>query len=220
MNLCIIPARGGSKRIPRKNIKLFCGQPIIKYALFSACSCGLFDEKIISTDDEEIRNMFPDYVPFMRSPQAANDFATLVDVINDVLKNLKVRYEDICVIYPTALAVDSDTIIKFKKVFDESGADCVFSVKKYSHPIERAFRQHDKWLTMNEPAHMFTRTQDLPQWYYDVGQIYWIKTDSFINQQKIFMAKKLGIELDAIDIDTPEEWTRAEKEYISRNCEI
>ena len=220
MNLCIIPARGGSKRIPRKNVKLFCGQPIIKYALAAACACDLFDEKIISTDDAEIRNMFPDYVPFMRSPEASNDYATLADVIMDVLKNIKKNYDNICVIYPTAVAVDPDVIIRFKKVFDESDADCVFAVKKYTHPIERAFRTFDKWLVMNDPSHQFTRTQDLPQWYHDIGQIYWIKTDSFRAYRKIFMPKKLGIELDAIDIDTPEDWARAEKDYISRNCDI
>lgn len=219
MNLCIIPARGGSKRIPRKNVKPFCNRPIIDYAFLAAQESGLFERIVVSTDDAEIKAMFSDNA-LDRSEEAATDTATLVDVLNDVCDKVGINYESMCVIYPTALSVTAPVVREFKNAFDAAEADCVFAVKKYSHPIERAFRQCDNWLVMNKEDHMFTRTQDLPQWYYDVGQIYWIKTDSFLKYNKIFMPRTLGIELDAIDIDTEADWMEAEHKYILDNCEI
>jgi N-acylneuraminate cytidylyltransferase len=217
-NLCVIPARGGSKRIPRKNVKEFCGWPIINYPTNQVIASNLFSNNIIvSSDDREILSFARHYNlnTFRRSEKTASDTATLTEVINEVIDYLKTTSElpdCICCILPTAVFVTKEDLINSYKLL--SGNDSVVSVVKYNHPIERAFGINtDGQLTMMWPKYEFSRTQDLLPSYHDAGQFYWLNVESFIKQQKIFMDKSAGYQIDAIDIDNEGDWQLAELKY-------
>jgi pseudaminic acid cytidylyltransferase len=222
-NLCIIPARGGSKRIPRKNIKEFLGKPIIAYSIQAAIDSNLFDEVMVSTDDEEIREIALKYgakVPFLRSETNANDFATTAAVINEVLEVYKTRNKlfKYCIcIYPTAPFVSSNLLIKAFKKLKKDKLDAVFSVLKYGFPIQRAMKinKEDK-VEMIDVSKINARSQDLESSFHDAGQFYALNVSAFIKNQK-FWTNNTGCieinELEAQDIDTETDWKLAELKY-------
>ena len=217
-NLCIIPARGGSKRIPRKNIKDFLGKPIIAYSIEVALESGLFDEVMVSTDDKEIAEVATSYgakVPFMRSKEASNDFATLADVIDDVKASYKAinkSFDYICCILPTAPFVTVRMLNEGYKYLKESGADSVKPIVRFSYPIQRAIRiNKDGLLEMIQSEHAKTRSQDLETAYHDAGLFYWM---NFVKGMK--GVRKSGFEIpesQVQDIDTEEDWQIAEFKY-------
>ena len=222
-NLAIIPARGGSKRIPRKNIKHFSGKPIIAYSIEAALKSELFDEVMVSTDDAEIAEIAKHYgakVPFLRSSKNANDHATTIDVITEVIEayeNLEKTYEFACCIYPTAPFVTIDKLKTSFKLLKSRGLDTVFPVIQYSFPVQRAMRVFkNDVIRMIQPEHMNSRSQDLEPTYHDAGQFYWLNTSKIIQQKKLWTDATGFIEiteLEAQDIDTETDWKIAELKY-------
>tara|TARA_B110000879_G_scaffold103590_1_gene139806 strand:- start:5705 stop:6400 length:696 start_codon:yes stop_codon:yes gene_type:complete len=222
-NLCIIPARGGSKRIPKKNIKHFLGKPIIAYSIQVAIDSHLFDEVIVSTDDKEIAVIAKEYgakVPFLRSEKNANDFATTVDVILEVLDNYKRQaksFDNICCIYPTAPFVSIKKLSKCLDILKSKSLDSVFPIIQYGFPVQRSMKIFQEDLVrMIQPGHIDTRTQDLEPTYHDAGQFYWLKTDKILLQKKLWTNSSGFIvvsELEAQDIDTETDWKIAELKY-------
>ena len=222
-NLCIIPARGGSKRIPKKNIKHFLGKPIIAYSIQVAIDSHLFDEVIVSTDDKEIAVIAKEYgakVPFLRSEKNANDFATTVDVILEVLDNYKRQaksFDNICCIYPTAPFVSIKKLSKCLDILKSKSLDSVFPIIQYGFPVQRSMKIFQEDLVrMIQPGHIDTRTQDLEPTYHDAGQFYWLKTDKILLQKKLWTNSTGFIvvsELEAQDIDTETDWKIAELKY-------
>ena len=242
-SLAIITARGGSKRIPRKNIKEFCGKPIIAYSIEAALKSGAFDTVMVSTDDEEIAEIARKYgaeVPFMRSEATSNDTATTSDVLIEVLNAYEERGEKFDVaacIYPTAPFITADRLreavemLEGKRAGNEADvadaekgevitdADTVIPVVRYSYPPQRAYEIRDGYLEFRAPEYMDTRSQDLTPWYHDAGQFYVFKTDSFLKTRRITAGKILPMEIpetEVQDIDTAEDWKLAELKYSMR----
>lgn len=220
-NIAIIPARGGSKRIPRKNIKPFMGKPIIAYSIEAALRSGLFDEVMISTDDEEIAEVSRRYgakVPFMRSAETSNDYAGTADVILEVLKMYKEQgreFDTVCCIYPTAPFVTADRLIEaYSKL--TGGIDSVFTCVAYSYPVQRSLHIVDGKICMVYPEYAASRSQDLEPIYHDAGQFYAARTSSFI-QERTFWGKNTASlvlsELEVQDLDTLTDWALAEMKY-------
>ncbi|WP_239650462.1 pseudaminic acid cytidylyltransferase [Anaerovibrio lipolyticus] len=181
----IITARGGSKRIPKKNIKDFCGKPIIAYSIEAALESNLFDEVMVSTDSEEIAEVAKRYgakVPFMRSEKNSDDYATTDDVLQEVIskyEKLGQSFDTMCCIYPTAPFVTGDNLKQAHKVFATSEADMLESVVKFSFPPQRAFVLRDGQLEYRYPECAPMRSQDLEDWYHDAGQFYFYDVDKF-----------------------------------------
>lgn len=221
-SLAIITARGGSKRIPRKNIKDFLGSPIIKYSIDAALGAGCFDEVMVSTDDDEIAEVakkFGAAIPFKRSVNASNDYATSAEVILEVLFSYKkqgVEFEYVCCIYPTAPFI---TALKLRKAYDmlvNSNATSVLPVVKFGFPILRSFKIEDGLVKMNWPEYMSSRSQDLPEAFHDCGQFYFLKTVNFIHEKKLFTSNAIPFEMpesEVQDIDNEEDWKIAEIKY-------
>jgi pseudaminic acid cytidylyltransferase len=222
-NICIIPARGGSKRIPRKNIKNFLGKPIIAYSISVALNSGLFEEVMVSTDDTEIANIAIELgasVPFLRSLKNSNDFATTFDVIEEVVNNYKEigrEFENICCIYPCAPFVAEK---KIKDTYDTLLAQCfdtVFPVIKYGFPIQRSLQMNDiGQINFIYPEHALTRSQDLPPSFHDAGQFYWLNVKACMNKKMIVTTNTGSLEiseLEAHDIDNEIDWKIAELKY-------
>ncbi len=221
-NLLIIPARGGSKRIHQKNIKLFLNKPIISYSIKSAIESKLFDEIMVSTDDEKVVEIAKKHgasVPFMRSDKTANDFAVIADVIIEVLDNYKklgIEFDNFCVLFATAPFV---TPVRLKEGFElltKKGFDSVFPVLKYSYPIQRALKIENDKLSMINPENYLKRSQDLMPTYHDSGQFYWMTTKEFYKQKTLFSKNAGAIilsEMEVQDIDTLEDWEVAEIKY-------
>lgn len=221
-NLAIIPARGGSKRIPRKNIKLFLGKPIIAYSIEAALKSELFEEVMVSTDDEEIAKIASDYgakVPFLRNNDTANDFAVLADVVQEVVSSYKKQnkiFDNICCILPTAPFVKSNKIIEAYKKLTDNKFDSVFPVLEYSFPIQRSLKINDDKVSMVWSENLNARSQDLEPRYHDSGQFYWLKYTAFSVGKKLFTDNSGAIvisELHAQDIDTETDWKLAEIKY-------
>jgi len=220
--LAIITARGGSKRIPRKNVKLFLGHPIIKYSIDAAIRSECFDEIMVSTDDEEIANIAIECgasVPFTRSQKNADDHSTTADVLEEVLNKyteLGKTYDYACCIYPTAPFITAE---KLKTAFEkllETGADSVIPVVRYSFPIQRSFKIENGFARMNWPEFQNTRSQDLAPAYHDCGQFYFLKTNAFIKNKKLFTDLTVPVEMpesEVQDIDNEEDWKIAEIKY-------
>lgn len=227
--LCVIPARGGSKRIPRKNIKLFCGKPAISYSISTAIESGLFDKVIVSTEDQEIAAIAESFgaeVPFMRSAKAADDFATTTDVLIEVLQNLAnigEQFSEVCCIYPTAVLLKSKILKAGHQKLQENETNVVFPVLEYATPIQRALkRDKEGWTVFANPYFASTRTQDLAPHYLDAGMWYWFKTTEFLKKKQLLAGKVKSIVIDeteAQDIDTLSDWTMAEIKYqiLNRN---
>ena len=220
--LAIITARGGSKRIPRKNIKLFSGFPIIKYSIDAALNSGCFDEVMVSTDDNEIAEIavkFGAIVPFYRSPETSNDHAMTADVIREVLIEYRKRntfFNYACCIYPTAPFISSDKIKRGYEYLLDSDADSAVPVVRFSYPIQRALKIENGLLEMIWPENLNKRSQDLIPAYHDSGQFYWLKVDSFLKHGLLFNEKTVPIEIpesEVQDIDNEEDWKIAEMKY-------
>ena len=221
-SIAIITARGGSKRIPRKNIKEFLGKPIIAYTIEAAIASNMFDQVMVSTDDDEIAEIAKKYgamVPFMRSEKTSNDFATTADVLNEVIdeyKKLGESFEYMCCLYPTAPFVTPDAIGQAMKILEDNGADTVLPVVKFSFPPQRGVVMKDGYLTPKYPECMPMRSQDLEPVYHDAGQFYCMKVSSFLEQGKVVMDKTMPYmqdDMNVQDIDTPEDWAIAEVKY-------
>ena len=221
-NLAIIPARGGSKRIPKKNIKPFLGKPIIAYSIEAALKSNLFDEVIVSTDDVSIAEIAKNIgasVPFLRTEKNADDYATLADVINEVLisyKKIGQEFETVCCVLPTAPFVSSVKLKEAFKKFMNDKLDTVFPVIEFSYPIQRALRFEKTTIEMVEEQYLNSRSQDLENRYHDSGQFYWIETAAFLEDKKLFTDNSGAIiisELEAQDIDTETDWKLAEIKY-------
>lgn len=220
--IAIIPARGGSKRIPKKNIKEFCGKPILAYSIEAALNSKLFDEVMVSTDDAEIAEIAKQYcasVPFLRSAETANDFAILKDVLNEVLakyKELEKSFDEVCCILPTAPLVETADIIKSHEILEREKCVSVVPVVKYSYTIFRSLKIENGRLAMNWPENFPKRSQDLPDAYHDAGLFYWYN-------KKYFEEKIAGFGENACpyileeekvqDIDTLDDWKIAEMKY-------
>lgn len=221
-SLCIIPARGGSKRIPRKNIKPFMGKPIIAYSIEAALNSGVFDEVMVSTDDEEIAGvarLFGASVPFLRSAETSNDYATTVDVLLEVVNKYKERgkvFNTICCLYSTAPFVTSERLKEASSQISDI-VDACFTIVQYSYPIQRSLRiNEDYFVEMKFPEHLKTRSQDLEKVYHDAGQFYFVKTDSLINEKTVWCKKTAPLilsELEVQDLDTLTDWQLAEMKY-------
>ena len=220
--LCIIPARGGSKRIPRKNIKPFMGKPIIAYSIDAALNSGVFDEVMVSTDDEEIAEVARQYgasVPFLRSAETSNDYATTVDVLMEVVNKYKERdkiYDTICCLYSTAPFVTSDRLKEASSQISDM-IDACFTIVQYSYPIQRSLRINEaNCVEMKFPEHLKSRTQDLEKVYHDAGQFYFVKTDTLIKEKTVWCKRTVPLilsELEVQDLDTLTDWQLAEMKY-------
>lgn len=220
--LAVITARGGSKRIPRKNIRLFLDKPIIAYSIEAALTSKLFDEVMVSTDDEEIAECGKSYgakVPFMRSERNANDYATTADVILEVINSYNkcnIDFDEICCIYPTAPFVTSCNLIEAQKILAQNGADCVMPVVQFSFPPQRGIIVEGGMIQPKWPEYIKERSQDLQPMYHDAGQFYFMNKNSFINQKSIIMNHTCPLELSELqvqDIDTLRDWEMAELKY-------
>lgn len=227
-NIAIIPARGGSKRIPRKNIRLFLGKPILAYSIEIARQSGLFSEVMVSTDDDEIAELalgFGASVPFRRSAQTANDHASTVEVLLEVLSCYEMRGEVFdygCCIYPTAPFITADLLNRGWQMLRESGFDSVFPVVRFSYPIQRALRLDGDRVTMFWPENYALRSQDLEPAYHDAGQFYWFDCTALRRKKRLWTDNSGAIVvsgLDAHDIDTPEDWVVAELKYRCRRAQ-
>lgn len=220
MKLAVIPARGGSKRIPRKNIKPFCGKPMIAWSIEAALGSGCFDRVIVSTDDAEIADVAQSYgadVPFVRPPEISDDHAGTLPVIAHATQwqNLHGETaEQVCCIYATAPFVQSADILRGWDVLNQSGADYAFTVTRFASPIQRAIRiTADQRIAMFQPENFHVRSQDLEEAWHDAGQFYWGQGAAWLAQKTIFSHASAPIVLErhrVQDIDTPEDWDRAE----------
>ena len=225
--IAIITARGGSKRIPRKNIKLFCGKPIIAYSIEAALKSKLFDEVMVSTDDQEIAEIakiFGAKVPFYRSLVNSDDFSSTADVLNEVLNEYQKfgkNYDSFCCIYPTAPFLTDVILQKSFHEFKKNDYNSLMPVVQYTVPIQIALEINDQGLLkMLEPSNIKVRTQDMPNRYFDPGQFYWSKTVTFLKEKNIFSHKTgayIISELQAQDIDNEQDWEIAELKYKLNN---
>lgn len=222
MNIAVITARGGSKRIPKKNIKEFCGRPIIEYSIQAAKKAGIFDEIMVSTDNEQIaqvaRNAGAD-VPFMRSQKTSDDYATTADVLKEVLEKYKEQgmvYENVCCIYPTAPFVTGE---KLKNALDKlvkERRDSVIPVTSFSFPPLRGMEIKDGCLKYKWEKYSLMRSQDLEEIYHDCGQFYMLRTETFLKEGKLVTGNTGALivpELEVQDIDNETDWKLAEMKY-------
>lgn len=232
MNIAVIPARGGSKRIPRKNIKLFHGKPIIAYSIECALASGCFDRIIVSTDDAEIADIAQQYgaeVPFMRPAELADDYTGTLDVIKHAIESLSdlvIEEALVCCIYPTAPLLEPQDLQNGHDILcQQPDIQYVFSAVAFDFPIQRAlYVNNAQEVAMFQPEHAQTRSQDLPAAYHDAGQFYWGRTEAFLSKKQIFSSHSKIITLPAIravDIDTLEDWnlTEALFHYHNKNHE-
>lgn len=221
-SIAIITARGGSKRIPKKNIKDFLGKPIVAYSIEAAIQSGMFDEVMVSTDSEEIAKIAKRYgasVPFFRSPKSSNDFATTADVINEVIVEYQNRgkyFDAFMCIYPTAPFITTEKIKKAFALLSEQESDCVLSIVKYDFPPQRAFAIKDGFVKYLHEELSQCRSQDLEPIYHDCGQFYLCKTAIFLKHHSMVLPKAVPMIMSGLevqDIDTEEDWTIAELKY-------
>jgi len=217
--IAIITARGGSKRIPHKNIKIFLGQPMIKYAIDAALESKIFDTVMVSTDDEEIAQVAKKYgadVPFMRSKETANDFSATIDVLHEVInqyKKMNVEFNTICCIYPCVPLLKGNTLVKAYSVFAKNNTDALIPIVQFSYPIQRALRiNNNGLLDYVYPEYIKTRSQDLEPMYHDVGMFYFYKSSSLLNSVKTIKYFEMR-ETEIQDIDTSDDWAMAELKY-------
>lgn len=224
--IAIITARGGSKRIPRKNIKGFLGKPIIAYSIEAALQSKLFDTVMVSTDDAEIAEVAKKYgaeVPFYRSAENSNDFAGTAVVIEEVLLELKKlgkEYTHACCLYPTAPFINTQTLTQAYTLLKENKYKSVYPVCAFSYPIQRALQFNENKIEMMYPENLQKRSQDLPKAYHDAGQFYWLETESFLKEKQILTQNTGAIILDELqvqDIDNETDWKLAELKYKTIN---
>lgn len=220
-SLAIIPARGGSKRIPRKNIKEFMGRPIIAYSIEAAINSGLFDEVMVSTDDLEIAQIARECgakVPFLRSAATSNDYATTADVLVEVINEYAVRgehFDTFCCLYPTAPFLTSERLQEALKMIT-GDVESVFTAVRYSYPVQRSLRIIDGRVSMVAPQYLNSRSQDLEPIYHDAGQFYMAKTQRYMEDKTFWgehCAAVILSELEVQDLDTETDWKLAELKY-------
>lgn len=220
MRIAVIPARGGSKRIPRKNIKHFCGRPMIAWSIDAARRSGCFQHIIVSTDDAEVADVARQHgadVPFTRPSELSDDHTGTAPVIAHAIEWMSSNVGPIslaCCLYATAPFVQGDDLRRGLKTLRESGADYAFSVTSYPFPIQRAIRiTADQRVQMFNPEHLNTRSQDLEEAFHDAGQFYWGRTEAWLALKPLFSHNAASVLLSrhlVQDIDTPEDWERAE----------
>jgi pseudaminic acid cytidylyltransferase len=221
-NIAIIPARGGSKRIPRKNIKSFLGKPIISYSIEAALQTKLFEEVMVSTDDEEIAEIAKRYgakIPFLRSANNSDDFSTTLDVIKEVINIYKasnIQFEYGCCIYPAAPFVTPSLLTQAYTILLKNKFDSVLPVIQYSFSIWRSLKMESNKVVMWWPENVNKRSQDLPVSYHDAGQFYWFNIEDAMQQESLLNNNTGAIivnELQVHDIDTLQDWQIAEFKY-------
>ena len=221
MNIAIITARGGSKRIPHKNIKEFCGKPIIEYSI-EAAKQGIFDTVMVSTDDNKIAEIAKNAgaeVPFMRSEETSNDYATTADVLMEVLEKYKergIRYENACCIYPTAPFVTGYKLRQAMEMLVKEKKDSVMPVVPFSFPPLRGMVINDGKLEYKWQEYAMKRSQDLEEIYHDCGQFYVFRVETFEKEKKLVTDNTAGMiisELEVQDIDNETDWQLAEMKY-------
>ena len=232
--IAVIPARGGSKRIPKKNIKDFFGKPLIAYSIEAALKSNLFQKVIVTTDDEEIAKIAKKYgaeVPFIRPKELSDDFTGTTDVVNhavDYLENLGEKYEFICTIYATAPFLQIKYLIEGYEILTNSDAVNAFSSTSMPFPIQRTFKLDENGrCKMFTPEHYMTRSQDLEEAYQDAGQFYWTNRKRQQENKNNIVFSNISIPIIlprhlVQDIDTPEDWIRAEFMYeaLKRSGEV
>lgn len=220
--LAVITARGGSKRIPRKNIKEFCGEPIIAYSIRAALESGIFDEVMVSTDDEEIARIarkLGAQAPFLRSQENSGDMAMTHEVVLEVLReyqNLGREFDVVCCIYPTAPFLTAARLKESMEKLRQEKADGVVPVVRFSFPPQRCFVIADGLVGYKWPENRLKRSQDLEPYYHDCGQFYLMRVEPFIREQSLVLKNTAPIIMDekeVQDIDTPEDWEMAEMKY-------
>jgi N-acylneuraminate cytidylyltransferase len=222
-NLCVIPARGGSKRIPRKNIRDFLGKPIISYSIKLAKQSGLFEEVMVSTDDDEIQTIAIQHgasVPFKRSIKNSDDFATTMDVLREVIDNYTKRgmnFEQVCCLYPTAPLAQLHDFKEGHRMLTEQNCQVVLPVVPFSYPIWRGLTiTSSNSIRMVYPEYLNSRSQDLDKVYHDAGQWYWMLSHVIKNRISLFGEGTKVIVLDDLkvqDIDNEYDWKLAEMKY-------
>ena len=224
-NIAIITARGGSKRIPRKNIKDFLGKPILSYSIEAALKSNLFEEVMVSTDDDEIAEISKQYgarVPFKRSPQNSDDHATTADVLLEVINwykdNEQREFDALCCLYPTTPFITPTILKNSLEKMNEGNFDSLFPIVEYPVPIQIALQRNPSGsVHLLNPDYALVRTQDMEHTYYDPGQFYWIKTPPFCAQKKVFFETSTGSflisHLECQDIDNLNDWALAELKY-------
>lgn len=219
MNVAIIPARGGSKRIPRKNIKPFAGKPMIAYAIEAAMSSGLFEHVVVSTDDQEIAEVahgLGALTPFVRPPELSDDHTPTVPVIAHAIGECEKkgwRIANTCCIYPGVPFIQTDDLRSALELLERSGAQYSFPITSFASAIQRALKRDPQGRTAPfSPEYQLVRTQDLESAYHDAGQFYWGTREAWLNNPRIH-SSGAGLVIDnwrVVDIDTPEDWLRAE----------
>jgi N-acylneuraminate cytidylyltransferase len=220
MRLAVIPARGGSKRIPRKNVKVFCGKPMIAWSIEAALQSGCFDEVVISTEDHEIAEVAKQYgasAPFMRPASLADDFTGTTPVVRHATEWFQQRGivpSEVCCIYATAPFLQVDDLRRGLDLLLANKCSYAFSVTSYPFPIQRAIRITEQGrVEMLHPEHFNTRSQDLEEAWHDAAQFYWGRTEAWVAERVIFSRESVPVVLPrhrVQDIDTPEDWSRAE----------
>lgn len=220
--VAIIPARGGSKRIPRKNIKDFCGKPIIAYSIEAALASGVFDEVMVSTDDEEIAEIARGYgasVPFLRSERTSGDFVNMPEVVLEVLEEYEkrgVHYEVGAMLFPTAPFVTAAKVKDAGAQFLASDADTLVAVTQFSYPPQRALIMREGRLVMEFPQYLDSRSQDLEPHYHDVGQFLFFHTETLKQYKRLLVGNLMPYvvsEMEVQDIDNQTDWEIAEMKY-------
>lgn len=220
VNLAVIPARGGSKRIPRKNIKLFDGKPMLAWSILAAQASQCFDRIVVSTDDQDIADIAKDYgaeVPFMRPKELSDDFIGTSPVVRhaiEVLQAPNINLNMVCCIYATAPFLKGSDIKHALTLYDEFKPSFVFSVGRFAYPIQRALKMNqEQRIEMLYPEHNKTRSQDLEEAYHDAGQFYLGNANAWLSKTGMFSGKSVPYVVPnhrVQDIDTPEDWVRAE----------
>lgn len=220
MALAVIPARGGSKRIPRKNVRLFEGKPIIAWSIQAALDSGCFDHVIVSTDDEDIARIAREHgaeIPFMRPAGLSDDMTGTMPVIHHAIEEvsrLDQKPDHVCCLYPTAPFLSGDVLSDSFSRLVETGCDYVFSCTSYPYPVQRALKiAPDGHVEMIHPEHRTTRSQDLEEAYHDAGQFYWGRSEAFLENRPVFGSRSCPWVLprhQVYDIDTEEDWVWAE----------
>ena len=222
--IAIVMARGGSKRVPHKNVRSFCGQPMVTWAVQHAVNSGLFSQVMISTDSEEIAEAAVNFGAVYsgpRSPEFSNDHATTPDVLryelNSLLKNKAEMPEVCCCLYGTSAMATPEMLQQGLALLNTPDTDLALAVMRYSHPIERALVMDNKGkIDYKKPEFAPVRTQDLPTSYYDTGLFYWFRVPEFLKYDKsdfsyLRMRGLIVSRYDSVDIDTEEEWEQAEQ---------
>lgn len=220
--IAVITARGGSKRIPHKNIRPFCGRPILEYSIEAALASELFEEVMVSTDDGEIARVAEAAgagVPFLRSSETAGDFATTADVLLEVVREYEKQgrhFDVLCCLYPTAPFVTPQKLRQALTLLEEQDADSVVPVVRYSFPPQRAFVIRDGLTVLRYPEHARSRSQDLEPYFHDCGQFYMLRTERLLESGQIFMEHTVSLEMPETqvqDIDNETDWELAELKY-------